>query len=105
MFHNLNFLQILWLIIGFSGQALFGARMLFQWLHSEKQRRSSVPLIFWWFSIIGGFCLLLYSIHLRDPVIISGQLFGVVIYARNLWLIYGERKTKIQSSLSPLYNE
>lgn len=96
MFHNLSHLDILWLILGFSGQALFGARMLFQWIHSEKQKRSMIPLTFWWFSIVGGVCSLIYAIHLRDPVFLSGQLFGVIVYTRNLWLIYVERKTQTQ---------
>lgn len=94
MFQHLSGLDILWLVLGFGGQALFGARMLFQWIHSEKRGRSLVPLTFWWCSIIGGVFTLIYSLHLRDPVFISGQLFGVIVYVRNLWLIYGERKAQ-----------
>lgn len=92
MFHHLSLLDILWLTLGFAGQGIFGARFLIQWIYSEKQRKSVIPMPFWWFSIVGGFCLLIYSIHLRDPVIISGQLFGVIVYVRNIWLIYNERK-------------
>ncbi len=46
MFQNLSHLNILWLILGFSGQALFGARMLFQWIYSEKQKRKHDPISF-----------------------------------------------------------
>ncbi len=92
MFHSLNFLQIFWLVLGFGGQILFGARFLMQWIQSEKQRRSVIPISFWYFSILGGFLLLLYAIHLKDLVFISGQLFGVIVYVRNLYLIYNERK-------------
>ena len=93
MFHHLSALDIVWLVLGFAGQGLFGMRILIQWIHSEKHRKSVVPTAFWWFSIVGGVCLLIYSIHLRDPVIISGQLFGVIVYVRNIWLIYNERKS------------
>lgn len=92
--HHLSLLDMLWLILGFTGQGLFGIRILIQWIHSEKQRRSVVPVTFWWFSIVGSFCLLIYAIHLRDPVILSGQLFGFIVYVRNIWLIYNERKAQ-----------
>lgn len=96
---SINALTV-WLILGFAGQALFGMRFLVQWIHSEKQRKSVIPLTFWWFSIGGGVILLIYSLHTRDPVFISGQLFGVIIYVRNIWLIFNERKAKARSSLS-----
>ncbi len=81
-----------WLIIGFLGQGLFTTRFLIQWLASEKKRDSVVPIAFWWFSLLGGFNLLAYSIYRQDPVIIVGQSMGMVVYARNLMLI--ARKAK-----------
>ena len=76
-----------WLIIGFTGQAMFGARFLVQWLASEKQRRSVIPMAFWYLSIGGGAILLMYALYKRDPVFIAGQLTGVLIYGRNLVLL------------------
>ena len=35
-----------------------------------------------------GLVVLAYGIHKFDPVIILGQLPGVVVYSRNLWLIH-----------------
>ena len=35
-----------WLIIGFVGQVLFGARFIIQWIISEKQGESTIPLAF-----------------------------------------------------------
>jgi lipid-A-disaccharide synthase-like uncharacterized protein len=58
-------LDALWLAIGFSGQALFSARFIVQWLVSEKRRASVVPTSFWYLSIAGGLTLLLYAIHTR----------------------------------------
>jgi lipid-A-disaccharide synthase-like uncharacterized protein len=80
-----------WLVIGFGGQALFMARFVIQWFVSERQRRSVIPVSFWYFSILGALVLLVYAVHRRDPVFIAGQLLGVVIYVRNLHLIRIER--------------
>lgn len=81
-----------WLIVGFMGQALFSARFLVQWVSSERRKRSIVPLAFWYFSIGGGVTLLAYAIHRLDPVFIVGQAAGLLIYLRNLQLIYRERR-------------
>jgi lipid-A-disaccharide synthase-like uncharacterized protein len=78
----------LWLAIGLSGQALFSARFLVQWLASERRKLSVMPNAFWYLSIVGGLILLAYAIHRRDPVFILGQLTGTFIYGRNLWFIH-----------------
>ena len=95
--HHLSALQVMWLTLGFVGQGLFGMRFIIQWLYSEKHRRSVIPTAFWWFSLIGGVCLLIYSIHIKDPVIISGQILGFLVYVRNIYFIYRERKHKAQA--------
>jgi lipid-A-disaccharide synthase-like uncharacterized protein len=76
------------LILGFSGQAAFGARFLVQWVCSEIKKESHIPHAFWYFSLAGGILLLLYAIFRRDPVIILGQSAGLFVYLRNLRLIY-----------------
>ena len=81
----------LWLAVGFLGQALFSMRFLIQWLTSERQGRSVIPIAFWWFSIGGSLTLLAYAIHRSDPVFILGQSVGTFIYLRNLILIRRER--------------
>lgn len=80
-----------WLAVGFGGQALFMLRFLIQWLHSERQRKSVIPVSFWYFSLAGALVLLAYSVHRNDPVFIAGQVLGVGIYVRNLVLIRAER--------------
>ena len=85
---SLTKIELFFLIIGFTGQALFASRFVIQWIYSEKIGRSSIPLIFWYLSIFGGIGLLVYAIFRQDPVIIVGQLFGIFIYLRNLILIY-----------------
>ena len=76
-----------WLAIGFAGQALFTARFVVQWLASERQRDSVVPVAFWWLSLIGGLTLFSYASYRQDPVIMLGQGMGLVVYVRNLMLV------------------
>ncbi len=85
-------LETVWLVIGFLGQGLFAMRFIYQWIYSERVGRSVIPIPFWYFSIGGGLILLAYAIHRADPVFITGQAFGVLIYGRNLHLIYRERR-------------
>jgi lipid-A-disaccharide synthase-like uncharacterized protein len=80
--------QQLWTDIGYLGQVLFGCRFLVQWIASERRRRTVVPHAFWYLSIGGGALVLAYAIHQRDPVFIVPQAAGLLIYARNLWLIH-----------------
>ena len=93
-FYNLSQVEIIFLIIGFTGQALFASRFIVQWIYSEKKGESHIPIIFWYLSIFGGLGLLVYAIFRKDPVIILGQSFGVFIYLRNLILIYNNKNEK-----------
>jgi lipid-A-disaccharide synthase-like uncharacterized protein len=79
---------ILWVCIGLLGQVLFTGRMVVQWLVSEKSKRSVVPPVFWWMSLIGSLMLLSYFTWRRDIVGILGQGFGLAIYLRNLYFIH-----------------
>ena len=86
--------EILWLTIGFAGQACFFLRFLIQWIASERKKQSVIPLPFWYFSLAGGLILLAYAIYRKDPVFIAGQSTGVFIYMRNLHLISREKNEK-----------
>tara|TARA_Y100000590_G_scaffold348357_1_gene399324 strand:- start:180 stop:467 length:288 start_codon:yes stop_codon:yes gene_type:complete len=88
---SLSPIELFFLIIGFIGQGLFASRFIVQWIYSEKIGKSSIPIIFWYLSIFGGLGLLTYAIFRKDPVIITGQLFGILIYTRNLILIYRKK--------------
>ena len=90
-----------WLALGFAAQAMFFSRFLVQWIASEREGRSVVPVAFWFLSLAGGALLLTYAIWRKDPVFIVGQSCGVFIYTRNLSLIYKERlKEEKGSSLN-----
>ena len=80
-----------WVIFGFIGQAVFGTRFLIQWIASERKGESYIPIFFWYFSIVGSLILLTYSIYRKDPVFILGQCGGMIVYTRNLTLIYKKR--------------
>ncbi|TAL11308.1 MAG: lipid A biosynthesis protein [Nitrospirae bacterium] len=80
--------ETIWLIVGFGGQGLFFGRWLVQWFHSEREQESAIPLAFWYFSLIGGLITLVYAIHRMDPVFITGQAVGTLVYLRNLMLIH-----------------
>ncbi len=85
-----------WLIVGFGGQICFFMRFLVQWVASEKRGESVIPIYFWYLSLLGGLTLLIYAIHIKDPVFILGQSMGSFIYVRNLMLIYKNRKEVIK---------
>lgn len=93
MAHMLSWFTVdhLWVLVGFAGQALFTGRFVVQWFKSEIVGKSVIPLAFWYFSVGGGVVLLAYAIHKMDPVFIAGQGGGLVVYARNLYLIFREK--------------
>ena len=91
-FTTLGTRELLWIAIGFAGQFLFMMRFLWQWIQSERQRRSIIPIAFWYFSLAGGMTLFAYAVHRRDPVFITGQSLGLLVYARNLLLIGREKR-------------
>lgn len=81
-----------WLLLGFAGQLLFSLRFLVQWVCSELKKESHIPVSFWYFSLFGGAALLVYALHIQDPVFILGQGVGLLVYLRNLRLIYKKKK-------------
>jgi len=98
--NDLTTTQTIWLGIGFLGQALFFMRFFIQWLHSEREKRSVIPVAFWYFSLGGGVILLAYAIHRQDPVFILGQGTGLIIYLRNMYFIATERRRQREEQAS-----
>jgi lipid-A-disaccharide synthase-like uncharacterized protein len=47
---------------------------------------------FWHLSISGSILLLAYAIYRKDPVFILGQSAGLIVYFRNLYLIWHEKR-------------
>ena len=90
--HVDSWVEFWWVVFGVTGQLMFSARFIVQWIASEEARRSVVPELFWYFSLGGGVTLLAYAIYRADPVFILGQSMGLFIYLRNLWLIHAEKR-------------
>lgn len=90
-----------WLVLGFLAQIVFGSRFLIQWIASEREGRSIVPISFWFLSLAGGVLLFSYAVYRKDPVFILGQSTGVLIYSRNLVMIYRERR-KLGTETQPV---
>lgn len=83
----MNLTETTLLVIGFTGQFFFFMRFFIQWIYSERQKMSIIPVAFWYFSILGSICLLVYAILRKDIVFIVGQSTGFIIYTRNLYFI------------------
>jgi lipid-A-disaccharide synthase-like uncharacterized protein len=70
--------------VGLVAQLLFSARLLIQWVKSEKAGQVLSPNSFWITSILASLMLMLYGTLRNDVVIIGGQLLSYYIYLRNL---------------------
>lgn len=77
-----------WLLaLGIAAQLVFTLRFIYQWVYSERQKESTLPMGFWVLSLIGACMILTYAIFRKDPVLFLGHSFGMVVYARNAYLI------------------
>ena len=70
--------------IGFLAQAFFSARILFQWILSERAKKVLSPSIFWILSILGSYLLVIYGWMRNDFSILLGQFISYYIYIWNL---------------------
>lgn len=78
----------LWLMIfGIAAQVIFNFRFIYQWIYSERNRKSALPKFFWMISLGGAILILVYGIFRKDPILILGHSFGIFVYLRNLKLI------------------
>lgn len=97
----------LWIFaIGFIAQLFFSARILYQWIISEKAGKILSPPAFWILSILGSYLLFLYGVLRNDFAIIIGQFLSYYIYLWNLNMqgIWGKvsKYVKIIIILTPL---
>jgi|HubBroStandDraft_5_1064220.scaffolds.fasta_scaffold77280_3 lipid-A-disaccharide synthase-like uncharacterized protein len=89
----------MWDAIGFLGATVFGARFIIQWLRSEMEGRSVIPIAFWYCSLAGALINLVYVIHLQSLPLVLGNGLPLFIYARNLYLTYRERDREAKAAL------
>ncbi|MEW6251428.1 MAG: lipid-A-disaccharide synthase N-terminal domain-containing protein [Planctomycetota bacterium] len=81
-------------IFGFAGQFIFFLRFAVQWFESERRGRSHIPLAFWYLSLVGGGITFIYACMKPDLVFMVAQALGLLIYIRNLMLIYRRRRKR-----------
>lgn len=77
-------MSIALLSIGFAAQLFFSARILVQWILSERARQVLSPTIFWVLSIAGSYLLCIYGYLRNDFSIVLGQFISYYIYLWNL---------------------
>ncbi len=82
------------LLFGMVAQFVFVLRFVYQWFYSEKNKKSILPLGFWFLSLIGSSLILIYATIRMDYVLLSGHFVGVIVYARNIYLHFVELKTQ-----------
>jgi lipid-A-disaccharide synthase-like uncharacterized protein len=76
-----------WLLtLGVIAQLTFTLRFVYQWITSEKNKSSQLPIGFWRMSVIGAALILSYAIIREDPVLFIGHCAGLVIYIRNIFI-------------------
>lgn len=78
------------LALGAVGQTIFLLRFVYQWIYSERKGESTLPLSFWGISFVGSVLILVYAFLRWDAVLIIGNVFGTVVYARNIVLLRRE---------------
>lgn len=71
-------------VIGFLAQVFFSARILLQWILSERAKRVVSPAIFWILSLAGSYLLFIYGWMRDDFAIVLGQVIAYYIYIWNL---------------------
>jgi lipid-A-disaccharide synthase-like uncharacterized protein len=76
-----------WKIIGWTGNLIFGLRFVWQWIASERAKKSIIPAGFWEISLLGSMIYTSYFIFYRhDSVGIISNLLPLPLYARNVFL-------------------
>src|SRR5262249_17977738 len=76
-------------IFGLFCQGVFMLRFVVQWYASEKRGVMHVAVGFWYISIVGAVLTIVYAIMKPELVLLFSQSLGLVIYLRNLMIVYG----------------
>ena len=76
--------SILIFALGFLAQGLFSARMIVQWIISEKEKKATSPTVYWVLSLIASLLFFIYGWLRHDFAIMLGQVISYYIYCWNL---------------------
>ncbi len=85
LFHNQD-ISFQLMLLGVTAQVIFTLRFVYQWIYSEKQKESVLPLGFWALSLTGAVLNLIYAVLRKDPALFTGHIFGSIVYTRNIFL-------------------
>lgn len=83
-----SIITLYWVLFGLVGNVLFTARVVLQWLASEKAGRTVVPVAFWWMSLLAAIIHITYASYRADIPMILGLAVTLVPYLRNLRIHY-----------------
>jgi lipid-A-disaccharide synthase-like uncharacterized protein len=81
-----------WTLWGLVAQGLFFGRFVIQWYLSERAKKTVIPNIFWYLSLMGAIMTLIYAVVRTDMVFLLTGVLQIILYSRNLMLV---KKTKI----------
>ncbi len=98
---NIAFWLMVW---GIVAQIVFISRFFYQWIYSENQKESVLPLGFWIISICGSAMNFVYAIYRLDPVLFAAHSLGMFIYLRNI-LIHFNKKSLFDRINIPVVNK
>ncbi|MBT8255999.1 MAG: lipid-A-disaccharide synthase N-terminal domain-containing protein [Bacteroidia bacterium] len=77
-----------WLLaLGIVAQLVFIFRFVYQWMISERIKKSHLPLGFWAISLTGSILILSYAIIRVDKVLFLAHSIGMFVYMRNIYLL------------------
>lgn len=88
--HN-NMIPLWLILLGIAGQIVYKTRFIVQWLYCVKRGESLLPLLFWYFAMVGGLLIITYGIIRHDWVLVIGQV-GIIPTIRNIMI--GLRKNE-----------
>lgn len=81
-----NFKIDFWTLWGMTAQGLFFGRFVIQWFYSEKAKKTVIPMIFWYLSLMGAMMTLIYAYVRSDLVFLLTGFLQIMLYSRNLVL-------------------
>lgn len=71
-------------LFGVVSQFVFQSRFYVQWYVSERQKKSVVPVAFWYLSCIGTLLVFVYTLLTKSPVGALSYALNIIPYTRNL---------------------
>lgn len=97
--------SVFWMIWGTTAQLIFISRFFYQWIYSEKEKESLLPLGFWIISTAGSLMIFTYSVYRLDPVLFAAHSLGLFVYARNILLHFGKGSLFSKLNNIPVLNK